>query len=187
MRETIYIKNMVCPRCVRVVREDLEKMGLEVHHVELGEAEVETFVEEFPFEAVKTVLEASGFELLDNQERVAIEAIKHVIIGWVEAETKSEVPLSQIIEKEVGKSYSYLSKLFSRTEGITIEKYFILQKIEKAKELLLYDEFSASQIAVQLHYSSTAHFSRQFKEVTGHTIREFKQEHTSHRKGIDRV
>lgn len=185
MRETIYIKNMVCPRCVRVVREDLEKMGLTVHNVELGEAEVETPEKALPYAGIAKTLDSSGFELLDNQERIAIEAVKHVVIGWIEADKKSEVPLSQIIEKEVGKNYSYLSKLFSRTEGITIEKYFILQKIEKAKELLLYDELSASQIAVTLHYSSTAHFSRQFKEVTGHTIREFKQDHPYHRKSID--
>jgi len=185
----IHIKNMVCPRCIRVVIEELENIGLSVEDVKLGEARVRQPVSEINFDKLKEVLINSGFELLDDRKTRIIEKIKNIIIN--EIHQKDEVDLhinfSHLIQENIGMDYHYLSSLFSATEGITIEKYTILQRIERAKELLIYNELTLSEIAWKLGYSSVQHLSSQFRKVIGLTPTEFKKLHSQSRNPLDKV
>jgi AraC-like DNA-binding protein len=182
----LYIKNMVCPRCIRAVREELSALGLTVHSVTLGEAVIEG---NFNQDDLRKRLEAQGFELLEHQAARLVEQIKTAIIQCIHSgalETMSE-RVSEYIARAVGKDYEYLSHLFSSVEAITIERYVILQKIERVKEFLLYDELTLSEIAFRLGYSSTAHVSRQFKEVVGMSPSQFKALSVKPRIPLDRV
>lgn len=181
-----YIKNMVCDRCIRVVREELEKMGLKVTSIKLGEAVVEGNVP-VEKEEVSRVLSDAGFELLEDKNFKLIERIKTLIIDVIHHKTEFSGNFSDYISKEIGRDYHYLSSLFSSMENITIEKFIILQKIEKVKELLVYGELTLSEIAYQLNYSSVAHLSSQFKQVTGHTPTEFKKLKQQPRVPLDKV
>lgn len=175
MTMTLNIKNMVCSRCIRVVREELTSLELNVQSVTLGEAVVDG--EHLDRAALKERLRASGFELLETDAAKLVEIIKTLIIDLVQSEDLSEMHenLSGIIAKRVSRDYATLSHLFSSVEAVTIERYFILQKIERAKELLAYGERTASEISYILGYSSPAHLSRQFKQETGFTPSEFKR------------
>ena len=186
---TLHIKNMVCPRCERVVREELEKLGLEVRHVELGEAQVFPKAGgEVEQEAVRVALEQAGFELLEDQKAKLVERIKTLIVDLIHHHPEElRVNYSDYIAAQIDRDYHYLSQLFSSLENVTIEKYIILQKIEKVKELLVYGELTLSEIAYQLHYSSVAHLSNQFKQVTGFTPTEFKKLKSHQRKGLDKI
>lgn len=178
---------MVCNRCIKVVQDEFEKLGLEVLNIKLGEATV-TNKKKIGKAAIKKVLEDNGFELLDSRKASMIEKIKNTIIKAIQRKDgiETDLNLPQLLQHEIGNEYHYLSTLFSSTEGITIERYIILQRIEKAKELLVYDELTLSQIAYRLGYSSVAHLSAQFKKVTGFTPSEFKKSH-QHRKSLDKV
>lgn len=169
---------MVCPRCIRVVMEDLEKLGLEVTRVILGQAEVEYNPEKISRDQIKNTLEIAGFELLEDQENQLIEHIKLKIRELVNEQKLSglKVNISSYLETELGHNYGYLSRLFSQQAGITIEKFLIRQKIEKVKEYLKYESFSSEEIAFRLDYSSVAHLSRQFKELTGMTLSTFRKD-----------
>ena len=169
---------MVCPRCVRVVREDLGKLGMDVRHVDLGVARVEYDDEEITESQIKETLEQAGFELLQDKEEKIIESIKLEILNLLNnpSAKKLSVNNSKYLEQKIGVNYGYLSRLFSQQMGITIEKYLIRQKIEKVKEFLKYEDMSSEEIAYRLDYSSVAHLSKQFKDVTGMTITEFKKE-----------
>jgi AraC family transcriptional regulator len=187
---TLLVKNMVCNRCVRVVREDLERLGLDVRSVQLGEVVVGTHLPAHLREAVSAVLRNSGFELVEDRRVRTIEQIKHAVIKLVqrrEAERQPGGKYSDFIAREVGQSYHALSTLFSSVENITVEHYIILQKIERTKELLKYGELTLSEIAWQLGYSSVQHLSSQFKKVTGLTPSRFKTMITSNRTPIDQV
>ena len=170
---------MVCSRCIRVVREDLAALGLNAQSVTLGEAVVDG--DYLDRAVLKERLHASGFELLVTDVAKLVETIKTLIIELVQSEDLSEMHenLSGIIARrvgrDVGRDYATLSHLFSSVEAVTIERYFILQKIERAKELLTYGERTASEISYSLGYSSPAHLSRQFKQETGFTPSEFKR------------
>lgn len=184
----IYIKNMVCNRCIMVVQNELEKIGLTIKHITLGEAELD----KTPTANEKKQLEAAliplGFELIDDKKSRIIEKIKNIIIQLVHHRNdEMQNNLSDILSKELHHDYNYLSNLFSEVEGTTIEKYFIAQKIEKVKELLVYDELSLSEIAFRLNYSSVAYLSNQFKKVTGLTPSHFKQIKADKRKPLDKV
>lgn len=183
----IYIKNMVCDRCRRVVAEELQKLGYPVEQVTLGEAEVAAG--EIDLERIREVLEKNGFELLDDRKTQLIEKVKVAIIELVHQAGEQELHTntSDYIAEKVGLDYNYLSSLFSSFEGITIEKYLILQRIERVKELLVYDELSLKEIAFKLGYSSVAHLSNQFKKVTGLTPSHFKQVRSERRKTLDKV
>ncbi len=185
----LYIKNMVCNRCIAAVKQELDKAGLHYTSVELGEAEiVETLAKE-KMEALNNALHHIGFELIDNRKSLLIEKIKAAIIQLVRVAEEAELQdnLSQYLAKEMHHEYSYLSNLFSQIEGTTIEKYYILQKIERVKELLTYDELSIKEIALQMGYSSVAHLSAQFKKVTGLTPSFYKTIKENKRKNIDEV
>ena len=180
---------MVCDRCKRVVREELGKLGYAVLQVGLGEAEISTTGESVDLVQIREVMLANGFELLDDRKTKLIEQVKLAIIELVHRGEEAELHMntSDYIAEKIGTDYNYLSTLFSSFEGITIEKYLILQRIERVKELLVYNELSLKEIAFTLGYSSVAHLSNQFKKVTGLTPSHFKQLKSEKRKTIDKV
>ena len=189
-KNILYIKNMVCNRCIKVVKEELEKLGVAIKNISLGEVETEQSIETLPSYKIKEVLEKNGFELIENKKAKAVEKIKSFLIKTIyENETViSEThKYSQLIEKELGLDYNYLSSLFSAQESITIEQYIILQKIERAKELLKYGELTLSEIAYKLGYSSVQHLSNQFKKITGFTASQFKSMTKNMRKPLDKI
>lgn len=185
----LHIKNMVCARCNKVVAEELEKLGYQVLQVSLGEAEISKADNVFDIAKIKEVLIANGFELLDDRKTQLIEQIKLAIIDLVHRQGEADLHIntSDYLAEKLGMDYSYLSSLFSAHEGITIEKYLILQRVERVKELLVYNELSLKEIAYQLGYSSVAHLSNQFKKVTGLTPSYFKEIKDNKRKTIDQV
>lgn len=186
---TLHIKNMVCNRCIMAVDSVLKETGFTDFHVALGSVEVKEDELEAAKDPLKQKLEEIGFELIDDRKSQLIESIKNLIITKIHHEDLQgqTVNWSDIIADRFPYDYKYLSRLFSSVEGITIEQFIIQQKIEKIKELLIYDELTLSQIAWQLGYSSVAHVSSQFKAVTGMTPREFKQIGADKRKPIDKV
>ncbi len=184
----IYIKNMVCNRCKMVVKSTLEKLGLYPVQVELGEIELQESDISTVKDTLKKELQALGFDLLDDKKTQTIEKIKNLITELVHNKNSElQVTLSEYLSREIRQDYSALSNLFSEVEGITIEKYYILQKIEKIKELLVYDELTLSEIAFQLNYSSVGYLSNQFKKVTGLTPSHFKKLRTIKRKPLDQL
>ena len=182
------IKNMVCDRCVMVVRTELERAGCRVLAVRLGEAEVEGGLSPGEKARLAERLEALGFELLEDRRARMIEAVKRAVIELVRAEeVMPDVRLSEYLQERLRVDYRQISTLFSETEGRTVEKYFIAQKIERVKELLVYDELSLGEIAFRLGYSSVAHLSAQFKQVTGMTPSRYKFMGSAGRRTIDSV
>jgi YesN/AraC family two-component response regulator len=171
-----------------VVQDELEKLGLDFTNIKLGEV---TLAKELTFDeknSLESVLVPLGFEIIDDKKSRIIEKIKNTIIDLVHhQDNDSKNNLSDILSKELNHDYNYLSNLFSEVEGTTIEKYFIAQRIEKIKELLVYDELSLSEIADRLNYSSVAYLSNQFKKVTGLTPSHFKQIREDRRKPLDKV
>jgi AraC-like DNA-binding protein len=189
MISTLHIKNMVCNRCIKVVRDEFAKLDLGIEEIELGKVNVSSQLSNDKIEEIRKVLDENGFELIDDKKSKLIDAIKTLIIEKIHYsenafESKNS---SDYIAKELGYDYSYLSNLFSSVEGITIEKYIINQKIEKVKELLVYDELSLNEISYQLGYSSVQHLSNQFKKITGLTPSHFKKLKESKRKPLDEV
>ncbi|WP_276135181.1 helix-turn-helix domain-containing protein [Polluticoccus soli] len=184
----LYIKNMVCNRCRMVVKNELEKVGIEPLNVQLGEVELAEKPSAQQMDELKHNLADVGFELIDTKKGRIIEKIKNVVIDLIHhSEDQTKLKYSEYLSEKLNHDYSYLSKLFSEVEGKTIEQYIISQKIEKVKELLVYDELSLSEIAWQLGYSSVAHLSAQFKKVTGLTPSFYKDKGMHHRKPLDGV
>lgn len=185
----LHIKNMVCNRCIRVVNEELTNMGYSVSSIELGEVNLKDNLKENDIEQIQHVLLDNGFELIDDRKSQIINRIKTIIIEYIhyDIEKPEHVNLSDMLAKDLAHDYSYLSNLFSSVEGITIEKYLIQQKIEKVKELLVYDELSLNEISYQLGYSSVQHLSNQFKKITGLTPSHFKNIKNIKRKPLDKV
>lgn len=179
---------MVCNRCILVIRQELEKLAVEPRAITLGYVEIPDDTAKEKIQEFGKNLEPLGFELLDNSKQQLIEKIKNVIIQHIHyPQEESRSNFSEILSKTVHKDYSYLSRLFSEVEGITIEKYIINQKIERVKELIIYDELNLSEIAYKLDYSSVAHLSNQFKKVTGLTPSHFKKVGRNKRKPLDKV
>lgn len=179
---------MVCNRCITAVENELQQLGLHPQNTKLGEVELENILSEKEKETISIHLQQLGFELIDDKKSRTIEQIKNAIIDLVHHQDNDlKSNLSEVLSSKINHDYAYLSKLFSEVEGITIEKYFISQKIEKVKELLVYDELSLSEIAQQLNYSSVAYLSNQFKKVTGLTPSHFKNLKTVIRKPLDEV
>ncbi len=184
----LYIKNMVCSRCRMVVRSELEKLGLHPTAVELGEVELAEQPSQHQLILLDTALHQLGFERIDDQKSRLIEKIKNIIVQLVHHSGETiDTNLSAYITSHIHHDYNYLSNLFSEVEGTTIEKYFIAQRIEKAKELLVYDELSLSQIADKLGYSSVAYLSNQFKKITGFTPTYFKSLKEHKRRNIEEL
>ncbi|MEE9432014.1 MAG: AraC family transcriptional regulator [Melioribacteraceae bacterium] len=186
----LYIKNMVCPRCIKVVCDEFEKLGIKVQSIILGEVETELSREKLPINKISKVLVKNGFELISDNTSIIIEQIKNEIISVIqeyENEDLTKINFPKYLSKKIDKDYTSLSTLFSKTEGITIEHFIILQKIEKVKEYLKYDELTLSEISYRLGYSSVQHLSRQFKKNTGLTASEFKNNLSSKRKSLDSI
>ncbi|MBL7712690.1 MAG: helix-turn-helix domain-containing protein [Chitinophagaceae bacterium] len=185
---TLFIKNMVCNRCIMVVRNEVDKLGLQVKEIRLGEVSLDKEISPAEREQLQAVLVPLGFQLIDDKKSRMIEKIKNVIINLVHyQENEVKTNLSDVLSAALHHDYSYLSNLFSEVEGTTIEKYFIAQKIERVKELLVYDELSLSEIAFRLNYSSVAYLSNQFKKVTGLTPSHFRQVKEEKRKPLDQL
>lgn len=179
---------MVCNRCIMVVESELKRMGIEPVSVELGEVTLRDKLNADRKEELSKVLDSLGFALIDDKKSRLIEQIKNLIIEQVHYNNNElKVNLSDYLSDKVHHDYTYISNLFSEVEGTTIEKYFIAQKIEKVKELLVYDELTLNEIAFRLNYSSVAHLSAQFKKVTGLTPSHFKEVKANKRKPLDKV
>ena len=172
----LYIKNMVCGRCKMVVKSEFEKLGVQTISVELGEVELQNTITEDQKKELLNHLHTLGFDLIDDKKSKTIEKIKTLIIDLVHHKNNElKTNLSDYLAQNLNQDYNSLSNLFSEVENTTIEKYFISQKIEKVKELIIYNELSLSEIADILNYSNVAHLSNQFKKVTGFTPTYFKQ------------
>jgi len=166
---------MVSSRCSTVVRDELAKISLTPTRVELGEVEIEEILSVRQLGQIRTALHNSGFELLDERKSILTQRIKNIIIKLVHYPEESlTTKFSTYLSQKLHYDYTYLSNLFTEVHGNTIEKFFILHKIEKVKELLSYNELTLTQIASKMNYRSLAHLSTQFKKVTGLTVSEFK-------------
>jgi len=177
---------MVCIRCKMVVRDELTKLGLKYLSVELGEADIEEDISPERREKFRAGLLKYGLELMDDKKSVLIQKIKTVIIELVHySEEPLAINLSDYLSQKLNYDYTYLANLFSEVQGITIEKFFISHKIERVKELLVYNELTLAEIAYKMHYSSVAHLSTQFKKVTGLTPSHFKQLKVKRRSMLD--
>jgi AraC family transcriptional regulator len=189
---TLYIKNMVCNRCITAVQQVFEEAGLHPVKISLGEISLqEESLTEDQLKNIDTKLLTMGFERIDDRKARLIEGIKNKVIQLIHHTNGVDRKhnWSVILAEEMHYEYNYLSNLFSSVEGITLEQYIIKQKIEKAKELLFYDEFNLSEIANKLGYSSVAHLSAQFKKITGLTPSELKKSRKidSTRKPLDSI
>lgn len=186
----VLVKNMVCLRCVMAVEDILRNEAIPFHQVTIGEIHLCDDLSKNQKLSLVQALEHIGFELIDNQTSGIVEKIKKLVIKRARNEIsgeESKIKLSKYLSDAVNHEYTYLSSLFSSIEGRTIENYFIEQRIEKAKELLVYDQLTLSQIAYELEYSSVAHLSTQFKKITGLTPTYFKELGTEKRKALDNI
>ncbi|MGQ0826773.1 MAG: helix-turn-helix domain-containing protein [Bacteroidota bacterium] len=172
----LYIKNMVSTRCKMVVQFELEKLGLKNSVVKIGDAEIEDEISVEQLNQLNTALKKWGLELIDDNKNVLVEKIKNVIVEMVHyADELPKTNFSDYLNEKLNRNYTYLANLFSEAQGITIENFIINHKIERAKELMVYDGLSLTEISYKLNYSSVAHLSSQFKKVTGLTPSSFKQ------------
>jgi AraC-like DNA-binding protein len=182
----IVVKNMVCNCCIRIVRMELEAIGVEVPEIRLGEISIVFDPKEISFKQIEKCLNTNGFEIVEDKEKVLLEQVKHAVIDLVHHSTfNAMVRNSDYLVERFGVSYQYLSNLFSKAEGTTLEKYIIAQKIEKAKELIQAGDLTLSEIAYMMGYSSVQYLSTQFKSVTGISVSDFKRDPTPNRKSID--
>ncbi len=178
---------MVCPRCIKAVRDEFENCGYIPESVLLGEVNLREPASDDDLDKIGKRLLDIGFEIISNKKSQMIEQVKTEIINIVHygEEVPAGMNLSTFLARSIGADYSSISNLFSSVEGTTIERYYILQKIEKVKELLIYDELTLSEIAIQLEYSSVQHLSNQFKNTTGMSPTQFKRQKGEMRSGID--
>ena len=186
----LLVKNMVCHRCILVVEEILQKESIPFQKVIFGEIHLDAELSQEQRDRLSESFQKVGFELIDNRSSALIEKIKMLVIKRARNEVdekEGKIKLSHYLSDKVNHEYTYLSSLFSSVEGRTIENYFIEQRIEKAKELLVYGQLTLSQIAFDLEYSSTAHLSAQFKKITGLTPSFFKEVGASKRRSLDNI
>jgi AraC-like DNA-binding protein len=176
LKMKIYLKNMVSIRCKMVVKAEIERMGFHPVQVSLGEATIEEELSHAEWDQLDTNLRTYGIELLEDKKSILIEKIKNIIIEQVHyAEEPLKINLSQLIADTLDHDYTYLANLFSANQGITIEQFYIQHRVERIKELLMYDEMNITEIAEIMHYSSVAHLSNQFKKITGLSPSFFKK------------
>jgi len=179
---------MVCIRCKMIVKDELSKLGLHYTRVELGEAEIMENITTEQRDKMKVAMQKWGLELMDDKKSMLIEKIKSVIIELIHySDEQLKNNFSAYLSEKLNYDYTYLSNLFSEVEGTTIEHFMITHKIERVKELLVYDEISLTEIAWKLHYSSVAHLSNQFKKITGLTPTYFKQLKQKRRSNLENL
>src|SRR5882724_10486971 len=184
----LLIKNMVCQRCILTIENIFLNLEIPFVNVSLGEVELNTALPEIKLKELEKELKKVGFELIETRVKKIIEDIKKLVLEYIgdEADDK-KIKLSSFITRQVHYDYSYLSDLFSSVEGITIEQFFIVQRIEKVKELLVYEELSLTEISYRTGFSSVHHLSAQFKKITGLTPTYFKKIKAAKRKPIDKL
>jgi YesN/AraC family two-component response regulator len=188
IKKELKIKGMVCPRCLTSVRDQLQNLGANVLDLKLGTATIEFQENSISDNLINRTLKLSGFELLTDDESKIIENIKLVLRQMVDdTPIILKENLSEKLIMTFDKDYAFLSKLFSRIEGVTIEKYFIQLKIEKAKELIQYDQLNFTEIAYELGYSSVNYLSNQFKTATGMNMRDYKKSSQWDRKSLNKI
>lgn len=184
----IYIKNMVCIRCQMVVTAELEALGLNYNYVKIGEADIIGDIQPDQKERLKIDLEKGGLILMNDKKAILVEKTKNLIIELVHyTEDQIKVNLSDYLSEQLNYNYTYLANLFSEETGVTIERFYLNHKIERVKELIIYDELNLSEIAWEMHYSSVAHLSNQFKKHTGLTPSQFKMLKINRRDTIEEV
>ena len=186
--KTLYIRGMVCTRCIKVLHDELMKIGVEAKSSRLGRAVVEFDSKEVDILKIQSVLKKNGFELITDRDQQIVDQIKTFILEAISKSEDERLPkrFSEAIAKELGFNYNHLSRMFTHFERITIEKYIILHKIEKVKELLEYDDqINLNEIVQRLNYSSVSHLSKQFKQVTGISLRNYKDFLKHLRKPLD--
>lgn len=186
---TLHIKNMVCDRCIMVVRQQLENLGLGISDITLGTADVYPDPDEDQLDRIASALKVLGFELINKDKDRLAERIKNIIIELVHHSDLSEpnMNIMRVIADRLKKEYAYLSRLFSENEDITIEKFIIQQKVEKVKELLEYGDLNLNEIAYKMGYSSSAHLSAQFKNITGLSPSQYRAAEKQERKPLDKI
>ena len=186
---TIHIKNMMCQCCLRVIGEELENAGVAVEEISLGSATISYDEKVFGMEDVRKVLLEFGMDLVESREHKLVEDIKLAVVELIHHmnNVDSVVRKSDYLVEKLGLSYTYLSRIFSSNEKITLEKYVILNKIERIKDLIDLDEFTLSEIAFMMDYSSVQYLSNQFKHITGMTVSEYKDSDRSSKKPIDKL
>jgi len=179
---------MVCIRCEMVVRSELEKLGLKYINVKIGEADVYENLLPEQLEQLDIALRKSGLEIMEDKKSILVENTKAAIIELVHyTEEQIKVNLSEYLSDKLNYDYTYLANLFSEVKGITIEKFYLTHKIEKVKELIVYNELNLTEIAYKMHYSSVAHLSNQFKKYTGLTPSHFKKLKNKRRSTLEDV
>lgn len=186
----LLIKNMVCDRCIRTVRDELEKAGEQVVEIELGRAEIKGEPDEERINKIRDILISSGFELIDDKKSAIVDYIRKLIIEEIQhlkGNKPESMNFSEYLAQKTGYDYSYISHLFSSETGQTVEQYIIAQRVEKVKEWLSYNELTVSEIAWKLGYSSAAHLSNQFKKTTGMTPAAYKSHKSLSRIPLDKV
>jgi AraC-like DNA-binding protein len=184
----LFLKYMVSIRCKMLVKAELKKLGLHYKTVELGEAEIEEDISKEKWHELNAALKKSGIELMDDKKSILIEKIKKVIVELIHySEEPLDVKFSDYLSSKLNHDYTYMANLFSESQGITIEQFLIVHKIERVKELLVYDELNITEIAWKMHYSSVAHLSNQFKKITGLTPSFFKKIKNKKRNNLEDV
>lgn len=183
------IKNMVCNCCIRVLREDFEKAGVLVRKIKLGEMEICYDPEKIKFNQIEKIINNNGFELLTDKEKILVEQIKLAVIELIHYynNANSLIRNSDYLIEKLGYTYQYLSSVFSKQENVTLEKYIILQKIEKVKELLDFDSYTLSEISFLMGYSSLQYLSNQFKQITGVSVTDYKKNKNIDRKPLNNI
>jgi len=189
MGKVLYIKNMVCPRCIETVDSVLSNKGFEIESIKLGEATIDKEPTAEQLHEISEVLFQREFELLIDKKSKIINQVKAEIVHLIHHNQNKILPinLSDHLSKRIGADYSSISNLFSAEEGVTIEKFVILQKIEKAKELLSYGELTVSEIAFKMGYSSVAYLSSQFRKTTGMSPGQYKKLKEKDRNPLDQL
>jgi AraC family transcriptional regulator len=186
---TLFIKNMVCKCCIRVLKEDLEKRGITVNKILLGEAEIEYDPSKISLINIEEIISNDGFELIVSKEKILVEQIKLAVIELIHYYNNSNSLLrnSDYLIEKLGYSYQHLSSVFSKHEKSTLEKYIILQKIEKVKELIEFEDITLSEISFMMGYSSVQYLSNQFKSITGISVTDYKKSEYKNRKQLDQL
>ncbi len=186
MTTKLYIKNMVCPRCIDTVKDIFDNLKIETSFIELGEVNTPIDISKDQKTQLEKLLAARGFELLQDQKSKLIGQIKAIVVDQIHYTKEAlNVNFSSLIADKLNQEYSSLSRLFSSVEGVTIERFILKQKIERVKELIFYNEMTFSEIAFQMDYSSVAYLSAQFKKETGMTPTQFKNQKKNDRKSLD--
>ncbi|MEI7661587.1 MAG: AraC family transcriptional regulator [Bacteroidota bacterium] len=185
---TIRVKNMTCSCCIHLLRKELSVDGIEIHDIRLGTLVLSHDPLKITWKKIEAILEGYGFEIIREKEKMVVEEIKLAVIELVHNSTyNAMVRNSDYLVERFGMSYPYISSLFSKHEGTTLEKFTILHKIEKVKELIEYNELTLSEIAYMMGYSSVQYLSTQFKSITGISVTEYKVNPSSGRKGLDKI